>query len=160
MAAMEELVNQGKVRYLGVSNFSIEEMERAQAALRKQRLVSNQLRYSLIERTIEPRILPYCQQHQITVLAYSPLGHAFRENDRGGFRRCSGCVAKAVGKTRAQVALNWCIASPVLSLSRRLNRKGTWSRTARVPAGRLTEEHVRILDESIRFRRRSRPEAA
>lgn len=59
IGAMEELVEQGKVRFLGVCNCMIDEFKRAQAALRKERLVSNQLRYSLIERTIEPRLLGY-----------------------------------------------------------------------------------------------------
>ena len=60
MGAMEELVEAGKVRYIGVSNFSVQEMEEAQAALAKSRIASNQVEYSLTERSIEPDVLPYC----------------------------------------------------------------------------------------------------
>ena len=73
MAAMEELVASGKIRFIGVSNFSVREMERAQATLSKDRIVSNQVRYSLVERTIEDGLLQYCEDRQITILAFSPL---------------------------------------------------------------------------------------
>jgi len=53
MRAMEELVDTGKIRFIGVSNFSVRDMVNAQAALSKQRIAANQVRYSLIERTIE-----------------------------------------------------------------------------------------------------------
>jgi len=159
MAAMEALVDQGKVRYLGVSNFSIGEMQRAQAALRRQRLVSNQLRYSLVERTIEPRILPYCQRHQVTVLAYSPLGHAFSKLTGADPADVLGRVAKATGKTRAQVALNWCIAKPGVVAIPKTESAPHLAENCASSGWRLSEEHRRLLDRSIRFRRRSRPEA-
>ena len=160
MAAMEELVDQGKVKYLGVSNFSIKEMQRAQRALRKQRLVSNQLRYSLIERTIEPRILPYCQQHQITVLAYSPLGHSFQRMMQADSADILGVVAKAAGTTRAQVALNWCISKAGVVAIPKTESERHLAENCASSGWRLTEEHMRLLDRSMRFRRRSRPEAA
>ena len=160
MAAMEELVDQGKVKYLGVSNFSIREMQRAQAALRKQSLVSNQLRYSLIERTIEPRILPYCQQHQITILAYSPLGRSFQKVTEADSADVLGVVARAAGKTRAQVALNWCIGKTGVVAIPKTESERHLVENCASSGWRLTEEHTRLLDRSIRFRRRSSPEAA
>lgn len=160
MAAMEDLVDQGKVRYLGVSNFSIREMERAQAALRRQRLVSNQLRYSLIERTIEPRILPYCQRHQITVLAYSPLGHSFQRVLAADRADALGAVATAVGRSRAQVALNWCIGKAGVVAIPKTESGEHLAENCASSGWRLTDDQARLLDRSIRFRRRSRPEAA
>src|SRR2546428_9396764 len=76
MAAMEELVDQGKVRFIGVSNFSVTDLKEAQAVLARHRIVSNQVRYNLIERTVECGLLRYCQEHDITVIAYSPLARA------------------------------------------------------------------------------------
>src|SRR5207245_6674812 len=73
MAAMEELVELGKIRFIGVSNFSVAEFKRAQASLSKYKIVSNQVRYSLVERSIESELLHYCQKNRITVIAYSPL---------------------------------------------------------------------------------------
>src|SRR6476660_642442 len=71
MRGMEDLVNAGKVRFIGVSNFSVRDLINAQAALGKQRIISNQVRYSLAERTIEGGLLQYCQKNGITVIAYS-----------------------------------------------------------------------------------------
>lgn len=77
MAAMDELADAGKIRFIGVSNFSVRELEQAQAGLSRHRIVSNQLRYSLIERTVETGMLDYCKRNQITLLAFSPFGENF-----------------------------------------------------------------------------------
>ena len=69
-AAVAELVREGKVRYGGVSNFNVPQMERIRAI---HPIASLQPPYSLLRRDIEKEILPYCAQHQIGVIAYSPL---------------------------------------------------------------------------------------
>ncbi len=71
MRGMEKLVDEGKVRFIGVSKFSVRELMNAQAVLAKQRIVANQVRYSLVERTIEGVLLQCCQKNGITVIAYS-----------------------------------------------------------------------------------------
>jgi len=73
MSAMEELVREGAVRYIGVSNFSVPETEEAMTALANSELVSNQVEYSLSNRYVEHEILPYCAREKITLIAYSPL---------------------------------------------------------------------------------------
>jgi len=117
MSAMEELVATGKVRFIGVSNFSAAEIEQAEATLSKNRIVSNQVRYSLLDRTIERGLLQYCEANQITVLAFSPLASGLqymRQLDRGD---TLGRVSAGTGRTRAQVALNWCIChKPVVAI--------------------------------------------
>lgn len=78
MSAMDRLVVEGKVRFTGVSNFSV-----AQAAT-KNRIVSNQVPYSLVNRGIERDMLPLCQENGVTVIVYSPLevGHPEYEDFR------------------------------------------------------------------------------
>ena len=117
MSAMEKLCDEGKIRFIGVSNFSVRELRQAQAALSKARIVSNQVRYSLIDRTAELGLLQYCQEARVSLLAFSPLGSGF-----GQIQACDpedrlGEVAKAVDKTRTQVALNWCLShAPVIAI--------------------------------------------
>src|SRR5438309_4468407 len=68
--AMSQLQSEGKVRWIGVSNFNIEEMRRAQAIAR---VTSLQPPYSLVRREVEPEILPYCRANGIGVIVYSPM---------------------------------------------------------------------------------------
>ena len=65
-----DLQKEGKVRYIGVSNFDVQQMERAQKIAP---ITSLQPPYSLLRRDIEAEILPYCQQHNIGVIVYSPM---------------------------------------------------------------------------------------
>jgi diketogulonate reductase-like aldo/keto reductase len=71
MGATEELMDAGKIRHIGVSNFSVLEMEEAQDALSRHKIASNQVLYHLGERDIEEDLLSYCQQRRITVIAYA-----------------------------------------------------------------------------------------
>jgi diketogulonate reductase-like aldo/keto reductase len=102
MGAMEELVSQGKLMHIGVSNFSLARLEEANSALPKSQLSSVQLSYNLLDRSVEKEILPYCDREGIALLAYFPLGHG-RLASEG---RLEGPASK-VGKTKSQVALRW-----------------------------------------------------
>ena len=67
---MAELQREGKVRFIGVSNFSVAQMERA---LKIAPITSLQPPYSMINRSIEAEILPFCEKHGIGVINYSPM---------------------------------------------------------------------------------------
>lgn len=73
ISAMEALVQAGKVRFIGVSNFAVDQLQRAQRALARNCIASNQVRYSMVDRTIENGLLEYCAAQRITVIAYTPL---------------------------------------------------------------------------------------
>lgn len=102
MSAMEEMVDKGKIRFIGVSNFSLTQMVEAQTALKKYELSSTQMEYSLANRSIERDILPYCERNGIAVLAYYPLAHGKLASNRE-----LGQIAAKYGKTPAQLALNY-----------------------------------------------------
>jgi len=70
-AAMAKLKEEGKVRWIGVSNFNVAQMERA---AKIAPITSLQPPYSLVDRNVEAEILPYCEQHNIGVINYSPMG--------------------------------------------------------------------------------------
>jgi len=110
MKAMEKLVRDGLVRHIGVSNFSVDQTREAQAALSKEEIVSNQVEYSLVDRSVEEEILPYCQREKLTLIAYSPLGQGrIARGGRGGPFLVLDEIAARLGKSRSQVALNWLI---------------------------------------------------
>ncbi len=73
MGEMLRLREEGKIRAIGVSNFSPELMEESQAALGDVPLASTQPRYSLLHRKIESDVLPWCRTHNVGVLAYRPM---------------------------------------------------------------------------------------
>ncbi|MDG7044742.1 MAG: aldo/keto reductase [Nitrososphaerota archaeon] len=108
MGAMEELVDQGKVKFIGVSNFSLERIIEAKNALKKHGLAAVQLSYSLANRDIEKDIIPYCEKEGIMLLAYYPLAHGRLASARGDVQE----LARKYGKTMVQMALNWLISKP------------------------------------------------
>ena len=102
MSAMEELVRAGKVRHIGVSNFSIVQVEEARGALPKSELVSNQVEYSIANRSVEKDVLPFCKREGITLIAYSPLARgAIPES------QVPSVLRQKYRMTPAQVMLNW-----------------------------------------------------
>jgi aryl-alcohol dehydrogenase-like predicted oxidoreductase len=89
MEAVSKLIEQGKVRYAGVCNYSVELMKEASTYVP---IVSEQVPYSMVKRGIEAEIIPYCLSQGLGILAYSPLqrglltgkmhpGHTFEPND-------------------------------------------------------------------------------
>jgi diketogulonate reductase-like aldo/keto reductase len=84
--------------------------QREAQSLTRNKIVSNQVRYSLADRTIEAELLPWCQKNDITVIAFSPLARSI-EKIRGSLDpNVLEHVAREEGRTAAQVALNWCTA--------------------------------------------------
>jgi aryl-alcohol dehydrogenase-like predicted oxidoreductase len=73
MPALEALWKEGKIGAIGVSNFSVPQMEEARAALRETDIVVNQVLYNLFERADGDEVLPYCRKEGIIVEAYTPL---------------------------------------------------------------------------------------
>ena len=139
MGALLELHREGKVRAIGVSNYSPDQMEEARRALGGVPLASDQPRYSLVRREIEADVLPYARETGVGLIVYSPLEQGlltgkvpaereFAESDgrsrRATFRaqnrakvnavlaRHLAPVAAAHGATLAQTALAWTLAQP------------------------------------------------
>ncbi len=110
MGAMEKLVEDGKIRYIGVSNFSVDEMNEAQEALKRNRIVSNQVEYSMLVRDVESGLLEHCKKEHVSVIAYSPLarGHLL-EPKYAKLNETLADVGKKYGKSVTQVAINWLI---------------------------------------------------
>jgi diketogulonate reductase-like aldo/keto reductase len=105
--AFEALRAQGKIRAWGVSNFAEDDLDEALAAAGPRRIACNQVLYHLGERTIEHRVIPWCERHDVAVVAYSPLGS-------GDFPRSRAldAIAHRLGATPRQVALAFLVRRP------------------------------------------------
>lgn len=153
MRAMETLVDRGLVKHIGVSNFSVGQLRAAQAAMTKHPVVSNQVLYNLNSREIEDDLLPYCQQQNVTIIAYTPLDDG-RLAVKSRFRRRQGMkvleeVAAQVQKTLAQVALNWCTAHPNVIAIPKSDSVARTEENCGASGWRLSKEQMQRLDEAF-----------
>jgi aryl-alcohol dehydrogenase-like predicted oxidoreductase len=140
MEAVAQLIKQGKVRYAGVCNYNVAQL---QEALEYINIASNQVPYSMVKRDIEEDVVPYCLENNVSILAYSPLerglltgkikpGHVFAEGDhRAGLyfftdeniKRTNAFLDKikplAVKKrtTLAELVLRWTIEQPGITIA-------------------------------------------
>jgi len=149
MSAMERLVEAGKIRFIGVSNFTVSELRRAQAALSRARIVSNQVSYSLIDRSPELELIPYCEANQISLLAFSPLARGFGALRGADREDALGQIAAALQKTRVQVALNWCLSrAPVIAIFK-ADKVEHVRENCGASGWMLTPEQRRLLAQSV-----------
>jgi len=135
METLLKIREQGKIRYIGVSNYSVQQM---QDCLKTGPLVSLQPEYSLLQRAIEKEAVPFCLIHDIGVIAYSPLASGvltgkydrdtkFKDwRSKGIIGQFTGegyvrniekverlkKIAEAEGKTCGQMAVNWVMGQP------------------------------------------------
>ncbi len=162
IGVMERLVDEGKVRFIGVSNFSLRLLREAQKVLRKHPIVANQLKYHLSQRgtdspdpeedlpsflreLIEGDMLPYCEENNITVMAYSPF-------DQGRLLAKPGVlqdIAEQIGKSAAQVAINWCTRSPAVIAIPKSDSVRRIRDNCAASGWRLSREHIDALDRAF-----------
>ena len=134
MKAMERLYKDGKIGAIAVSNFAVRDLNEARQILSATDIVSNQVRYNLLQREIEEEVLPYCKRENISILAYSPIAQGaltgkYHEKNKptDDVRRGNKLfrdenleqifkllhvltkIANSRGKTVTQIALNWLI---------------------------------------------------
>ncbi|HTE26420.1 aldo/keto reductase [Flavitalea sp.] len=140
MEAVAQLIEQGKVRYAGVCNYSAAQLNEARKYVN---IVSNQVPYSMVLRDIEDELVPYCLEHNTSILAYSPLerglltgkmkpGYAFANGDhRAGlyfftdeniqrvnvFLEKIEPLAQDKGASLAQLVLRWTIEQPGITIA-------------------------------------------
>lgn len=153
MTALGKLVDRGLIRFIGVSNFDIDDIQEAQFHLSNYRIVSNQVRYNLNDRSIEKDLLPYCEVNDITVLAYTPLddGHLTRMPTITGKGKMGvlNDIADETGRTLGQVALNWCNRTPGVVSIPKSNSVERTIENCGASGWRLSEEQIKRLNEAF-----------
>jgi diketogulonate reductase-like aldo/keto reductase len=156
MGAVAELITDGKVKFAGVSNFSVAQLQAAQKALGGFPIVSNQVRYNLIDRTIETELLPYCRANHVTVIAYCPLAR--------GLSRIRDCdptgvideLSRATGKSPAQIVINWCVCQTGVVAIPKGNSVEHILDNCGASDWRLNQEQLALLNDRVQHRRRNR----
>jgi diketogulonate reductase-like aldo/keto reductase len=109
VSAMQQLIEQGKIRRWGVSNLDAADMQALWNIAGGRECAANQVLYHLASRGIEHDLLPWCQQQQMPVMAYCPLAQAGRLRSGLMNHPALNELAKRKGVTVAQLLLAWVI---------------------------------------------------
>lgn len=109
VSAMEKLIAQGKIRRWGVSNLDYDEMQALWQVAGGRQCATNQVLYHLASRGIEYDLLPWCQQQQMPVMAYSPLAQAGRLRGDLLSNSVVNDIARTHNVSAAQILLAWVV---------------------------------------------------
>jgi diketogulonate reductase-like aldo/keto reductase len=158
MRAMERLVDEGMIKFIGVSNFDVEQLREAQKALVKHRIACNQVLYHLAYRGIERELLPYCTENGIAIVGYSPFGHGnfLSSHSRGG--KVLDEIAKRQNRTVRQVALNFLTRdSNLFTIPKAGNPDHIRDNSGAVGNWKLTDEDIAAIDRTFPLPRADKP---
>lgn len=149
--AFQDLIQQGKIRSWGVSNFDVDDMEELTELAGGAAAVTNQVLYNLTRRGIEWDLRPWCRRNHVPITAYSPIEQGRLLSNRGLDE-----VVKRYGSTPAQIALAWVLSSGSIAIPRA--RSAAHVRENRAAADiRLTTQDLLDLDRSFPPPRRKEP---
>ncbi len=140
---LSRLVEKGKIRYIGLSNFSLPEIEKA---CRIADIASLQMEYNLTERGIESEVLQFCEQQGMTLLAYSPLDRSRRVQELPIVQQ----IAAKHERSPSQIVLNWVISSPAVVAITMTTKLEHVAESAAASDFRLSSEDVSALEEATR----------
>jgi diketogulonate reductase-like aldo/keto reductase len=107
LEAFTELAKDGSIRFYGVSNFDRADLEEARKLTGGRGVATNQVLYNPEHRGIEWELLPWCREHALPTMAYSPLGSSGQRLRRLLSNRTLGAVAARHDATPAQIVLAW-----------------------------------------------------
>ncbi len=151
MDAMAKLVEEKKVRFIGVSNFSVEQLKKA-CKYSWHPIVANQIEYSFVARDkgasnnclkMESEIIPYCQKNNITVIAYRPLARGDSSLQQHPLLQQ---LAAKYHKTPAQIVLNWLISKQnIVAITKSTNPQHLQENMEAMGWELSSEDHV-LLD--------------
>ncbi|HVI04488.1 MAG TPA: aldo/keto reductase [Sphingomicrobium sp.] len=150
--AFDRLIEGEKVRAWGVSNFAVEDMEELFDVPGGEACAVNQVLYNPEHRGIEYDLLPWCNQRNVRVMAYSPLGQGEKLLRSAALRE----VAKKRGVSVAQAALAWCLRQPVIAIPKTSSVKHVEENAAAADL-KLDAEDLAAIDRAYPAPRRKQP---
>lgn len=148
MKAMDELVDKGMVRAIGVSNFNIAQLREAMEEAR-QPIDVNQIEYNLLTRNagkfnvdMETSIIPFCEENGINVMAWRPLA----KGDIDGENVVIAYLMEKYDKTAIQIALNWLIHRKNMATIAKATSKHHIEENFQAVNFKMNDEDYRVLD--------------
>jgi diketogulonate reductase-like aldo/keto reductase len=147
----ESLVQQGKTRYWGVSNFDLADMEELVALPGGDRVATDQILYNLARRGVEWDLLPWCRRRDIPAMAYSTIEQCRLLSDTT-IRE----VARRHGATPAEIALAWVLRSGAIAIPRARSEGHVHENRAALDI-LLTQEDLADLERAFPPPRAKRP---
>ncbi len=154
--AFEHLIADGKIRFWGISNFDVEDLEAALAIAGEGRIACNQVVYHLGERAIEHAAIPWCEQHKVAVVGYSPFGSGDFPSPRSAGGRILQQIADAQDASPRQVALAFLLRRPSLFAIPKSSRPEHTRENAGAEAVELSADQLRRLEEAFPLGRKPR----
>jgi diketogulonate reductase-like aldo/keto reductase len=155
VAAFEQLVSAGKIRSWGVSNFDADDLDEILEVTGEGRIACNQVLYHLQERAIEHAVIPWCAEHGVAVVAYSPFGHNDFPDPRSGGGEVLQRIASRHGVSPRQVALGFLTRERTLFAIPKASRPEHVTDNAAAGDLALSEEEIAAIDKA--FARRAKP---
>ena len=149
MRAMEKLVTEGLVKYIGVSNFDVEDLMEAEQALQTERIVCNQVLYNLRDRGIELRLLPYCSKKKIAVVGYASFGHGNFPSPPSREGKLLVEIGRRHNRTPKQVALNFLTRHPSIFTIPKTTRPERVKENSGGVGWQLIEDEVNLIDRAF-----------
>jgi len=158
IAGFEQLEREGKIRAYGVSNFDLADLEAAVAIAGERRLACNQVLYHLHERAIEEAVIPWCEQQEVAIVAYSPFGSGRFPAARSPAGRVLQEIADAHHATPRQIALAFLVRTPSTFAIPKAARPEHAAENAAAAALQLTRAELARIEKAFpRGRRRALP---
>lgn len=149
MRAMEKLVAEGLVKYIGVSNFDVEDLVEAEQVLQTEQIACNQVLYNLRDRGIEPRLLPYCSKKRIAVVGYAPFGHGNFPSPSSREGKLLIEIGRRHNRTPKQVALTYLTRHPSTFTIPKTTRLERVKENSGGVGWQLTEDEVNMIDRAF-----------
>jgi diketogulonate reductase-like aldo/keto reductase len=149
VAAFDELIVAGKIRSWGVSNFDAGDLDELLDVAGEGKIACNQVLYHLQERAIEHSVIPWCREHGVAVVAYSPFGHDDfpQRSSKGG--AVLQAIADAHKATARQVALSFLTrGSSVLAIPK-ASSAGHAAENASAGDLELSDSEIAALDKAF-----------
>ncbi|MDX1582265.1 MAG: aldo/keto reductase [Thermoanaerobaculia bacterium] len=147
--AFEELREKGRVRSWGVSNFDERDLARAVEVAGEGKIACNQVLYHLKQRAIEHEVLPFCREHGIPIVAYSPFGSDDFPDPGSGEGAVLRQIADELDATPHQVALAFLLRHDDLFVIPRSTDPEHARQNAEAGSLELDEDQIARIDEAF-----------